>query len=406
MVFDAEAPLDVSQIARDGGAIVRDALRVQLARGQAIRVRLNRPQLVGVSSDGQAWVVHAADAAQSSPQPLTTMRNIADPARASVTVPFAEPGRLHRLVDPDAGDAVLAVTALLPARGFVKPQNFVEFAFLETVHGVAVQLNSDDVQAELASDKIVIGRPGGLTLSGVATTPERAVAATKTLLDVKTWREDRSVTSSSAATRYGPRSRRQRPTTASRRGSIWRGSTLRPGSIRKRRRPSTPSCSDQPAGSEDSNLLIVHALASILAGSPEQGLKDLENPAVGTGYNSRLWKAIAQARRGKWAEARELFKGVDYAIGALPLELQRIVIVDALRASLEVRDYAGVSSRFNELELVGIAPDQQGYLALLRGRMAHALGREKDALAEYRAAMHRPIAPRRRKPSSMRSNLR
>ena len=99
---------------------------------------------------------------------------------------------------------------------------------------------------------------------------------------------------------------------------------------------------------------------------------------------------MAHARLGKWAEARELFKGVDFAIGALPLELQRIAIVDALRASLEVRDYAGVSSRFNELEIVGIAPDQEGYLALLRGRMAQALGREKDALSDYRAAIASP----------------
>ncbi len=99
---------------------------------------------------------------------------------------------------------------------------------------------------------------------------------------------------------------------------------------------------------------------------------------------------MANARLGKWDKARELFKGVDFALGALPLELQRIAIIDALRAALEVRDYSGVSSRLNELELVGVAPDQQGYLALLRGRMAQALGREKDALADYRAAMASP----------------
>ena len=52
MVFDSEIPLDVSQIARDGGAIVRDALQMPLPRGQAVRVRLNRPQLVGVTGDG------------------------------------------------------------------------------------------------------------------------------------------------------------------------------------------------------------------------------------------------------------------------------------------------------------------------------------------------------------------
>ena len=134
----------------------------------------------------------------------------------------------------------------------------------------------------------------------------------------------------------------------------------------------------------------MHALACILAGSPEQGLKDLASPAVGAGYDSRLWRAMAHARLGKWAEARELFKGVDFALGALPLELQRIAVIDALRAALEVRDYAGVSTRLNELDIVGVAPEQEGYVALLRGRMAQALGRENDALVDYRRAIASP----------------
>jgi tetratricopeptide (TPR) repeat protein len=387
MVFDQEAPLDVSQIARDGGAIVRDALRVPLPRGQAIRVRLNRPQLVGVTGDGQSWVVHAADVSPSPPQPLSALRNIVEPSRASVTVPLTESGRVHRLVDPDAGDSTLIVTARLPARGFVKPQNFVEFALLETAHGLAVQLNSDDVQAELASDKVVIGRPGGLTLSAAEMMPERAVAATRALLDLNTWRADRAANF------------------IQRRDALWTQAAHASGEARvaarldlarfyiakgfyvEARAAIDAFLADQPAASEDSNILIVRALASILAGSPEHGLKDLANPAVGTGYDSRLWRAMALVRLGRWAEARELFKGVDFALGALPLELQRITIIDALRASLEVRDYAGVSSRLNELDIIGVASEQDGYVALLRGRMAQALGREKDALADYRRAI-------------------
>ena len=71
---------------------------------------------------------------------------------------------------------------------------------------------------------------------------------------------------------------------------------------------------------------MVHAVASILIGRPEQGLKDLANPVIGNGYNSQLWKALAFARQGKWAEAREKFKNVEFAITTLPVELQRIVI--------------------------------------------------------------------------------
>lgn len=385
MIFDSEMPLDVSQITRDGGAIVRDALRVPTQRGQAIRVRLNRPQLIGVSGDGQSWVVHAADVSPSSPQPLSATRNIAEPARASVTVPFDAPGRLHRLVDPDAGDAVLVVTGLLPARGFVKRQSFVEFALLESLHGVAVQLNSDDVQTELSADKIVIGRPGGLTLSAAEMAPERQATAAKTLLDVGSWREDRSANF------------------IERRDALWTQASQAAANARvaarldlarfyvangfyvEARSAIDAFMQEQPV--DDSNLMIMRALASILAGQAEQGLKDLASPAVGTGYDSRLWRAMAHARLGKWGEARELFKGVDYALGALPLELQRIALVDALRAALEVRDYSGVSSRLNELEIIGISSDQHGYLALLRGRMAQALGREKGALIDYRTAI-------------------
>ena len=48
------------------------------------------------------------------------------------------------------------MTALGPARGFVKAQDFVEFRALASTHGVAVQPLADDLSAELAADKIVV----------------------------------------------------------------------------------------------------------------------------------------------------------------------------------------------------------------------------------------------------------
>ncbi len=67
---------------------------------------------------------------------------------------------------------------------------------------------------------------------------------------------------------------------------------------------------------------MVHAIACILIGRPGQGLKDLASPAIGNNYDSQLWKALAYARQGKWADAREKFKNVEFAIASLPLELQ------------------------------------------------------------------------------------
>ncbi len=137
-------------------------------------------------------------------------------------------------------------------------------------------------------------------------------------------------------------------------------------------------------------MLMLHAVATIVIGRTEQGLKDLANPAVGTNYDSHLWKALALARQAKWAEAREKFKNVEFAITTLPLELQRIVISEALRASLEVKDYSGAAKRSSDMDVVGIPPDLKPAISVLRGRLAEALGHDKDAQTLYQFAIESP----------------
>ena len=145
--------------------------------------------------------------------------------------------------------------------------------------------------------------------------------------------------------------------------------------------------SETKQGSEEAAVLMVHAMASILIGRPERALKDLANPVIGNSYDSQLWKGFAFARQGKWADAREKFKNVEFAIASLPLDLQRIVTTDAMRASLEVKDYAGASRRRSELDVIGVPPRVKPGIAVLRGRLAEALGHDKDALDDYKFAV-------------------
>jgi hypothetical protein len=82
------------------------------------------------------------------------------------------------------------VTAMPPSRGFIRRQDFVEVSLLETIHGVAIRPNSDDVTAEIASDKVILGRPGGLTLSPADTGAERASTVLRPILDLDEWRRN------------------------------------------------------------------------------------------------------------------------------------------------------------------------------------------------------------------------
>ncbi|GCC48709.1 hypothetical protein chiPu_0032699, partial [Chiloscyllium punctatum] len=187
MVFDTPEAIDVDPIRAKGGALISDVSRIALENGQAVRFRLNRPQMPSLESDdrsrGVSWTLTFADRVQKPPLPLSVVRNISEPSLANVSVPLANPGQLHRLVDPDAGDTLWIVTAPPPTRGIIKRQDFVELSLLESIHGVVVHPNADDVRAEVGADKVMLGRPGGLTLSSADVAAERATAAVKPLFD-------------------------------------------------------------------------------------------------------------------------------------------------------------------------------------------------------------------------------
>ncbi|GLH79660.1 hypothetical protein SSBR45G_45690 [Bradyrhizobium sp. SSBR45G] len=399
MVFDSTKPLDVEPIRAKGGAIIGEANRMPLDKGQAIRIRLNRPQMHSLGSDdgGRSWTLSFADKGQTSQQPLMVMRNVTDPALANVMVPLANPGAgmLHRLTDPDAGDTLLVVTAPPPIRGFIKRQDFVDLSLLDSVHGIAVRPNSDDVAVEIAPDKVILGRPGGLTLSSIGFSPERAPTAVRPMFDIDEWQQNQTqpfLARQDMLIKVAANAEPERRAQA--RLALARFYMAR-GMYPEARGMTNLMISDGDPRTDDTAMLMIHAVASILMGRPDQGLKDLANSSIGNNFDSQMWKGLAFARQGKFADAREKLKNVEFAIASLPLDLQRIVIADAMKSALEIKDFAGAAKRRAELDVIGVSADMKPDVAVLRGRLAEAMAQEKDALDEYRSAINsndRPAA--------------
>ena len=393
LVLDSKKPINVETIRGQGGSAVADVSVVPQESGQAIRFRLNRPQLPSLFGEDLAtatnWTVTFADTVHTPSLGLTAIRNIADPALANVAVPLPKAGLLHRFVDPDAGDTLLVVTARPPARGFIKRQDFVELSLLESIHGIAIRPSSDEVTADVGPDKVILGKPGGLTLSPADTGAERASTAVRPIFDLGEWRKnqegnfntrlDALIEAAGAAAAGGVDQRRSARTDLAR-FYMSRGMYSEAAGVLDL------ALADAKAGSEDPPALVVHALANILSGRLERALKDLASPAIGANYDSQLWRAMVSLRQGKWADAREKFKSSEFAVTSLPIDLQRIVITEALHASIEVKDYPGAAKRASELDVIGVAPEQQAAVDVLRARLAEGLGHDKDALDDYKRA--------------------
>ncbi|NEW90594.1 tetratricopeptide repeat protein [Rhodopseudomonas sp. BR0M22] len=389
LVLDNTAPFDLSAIRREGSAVVADASRVTLANGQAIRIRLNRPQIATLGEEdgsGRSWSVTLADAGRSASRPLTAVRNISDPGRASVSVALPALGQVQHLVDPDAGDTLTVVTALPPPRGFIKRQNFVEFSLLESIHGVVIDLKSDDVRVETTADAVVLTRPGGLTLSSAPESNGDA-SAERPFFDVRQWEKDQTGSFNEALdARLKASSVAGGDDKLPARLDLARFYMAR-GLYQEAKGVLDLALSASKPGQEDPAAMMGHAAASALMWRPDQTLKDVANPAIASTYDAQMWKGVALARQGKWPEAREKLKSVQFAVTALPLDIQRAVLAAAMRASLEVRDYAGAAKLSSDFDLVGVSPEIKPQVAFMRGWLDEALGREPDALKKYKDAM-------------------
>jgi len=139
---------------------------------------------------GIEWTLTFADRVAAPPLPLMVLRqHHRSRARqcqraAGEPRPVVQTGRSRRRRYAAGGHRAAA------GRGFIKRQDFVELSLLESGHGVVVHPNSDDISAEVGSDK-GNARPAGRTDIVIAdVAAERATAAVRPLFDAIEWRKN------------------------------------------------------------------------------------------------------------------------------------------------------------------------------------------------------------------------
>ena len=389
LVFDTPSAIAVNALTNDQSKTIRGADVIRTREGQVVRIKLARPRLATAGVEGLNWTIELGDVVLAPTTPLTITHSAMGPGHASSVIAFDQPRRLHRLSDPEIGDSLFVVTALGPARGFLRGQDFVEFRALASVHGVAIQPLADDLTAEILSDKIVIARPNGLILSAVGGQKE-VIAATPgyqpTLFNAESWGANRAApfdkrqTELVIAAAMAPDDKRRFARLELAR--FYLGRELFP----EARAVLDVALQDDKPKPDDASGLVLRAVANVMMDRGAEALKDLSSPVIGNRSDAALWRALAYARQGKWAEARADLKAAEATIALLPQELQRVVIKQALLAAIEVKDFAEASRLMNDFETLGITDGLKPAVSVLSGRLAEGLGRLSDALTAYRGA--------------------
>lgn len=386
IVFDSNAAIDLSALQSDAGRTIRGVQFSRNGGADVVRIRLDHPHLSSLVTEGGGWTLTLGDTVFDPTRALDIDRNMIGPNRNTVSIPFKEPHQLHRIRDPQAGDDLLIVTGFAPARGFINEQDFVEFHALASTQGVAVEPLADDLNVELAADKIVVSRPNGLTLSRALQSVQHGDALHPVMFDAQLWNIDRQAPYSErqskliAAAAAAPARRRLLPRLDLARFYIARGMYPEAKGVLD------VALAEKHPVTEDASTDVLRAVTEVMMNRPDDALKDLANPSVGDQDDAPLWRALAYSCQGKWAQARDTFKTVEASVATLPIELQRLALRSELRASIEVGDFAGGADELNELETIGVPRELQPSVSVLIGRLDEGMGRRDEALAAYRTA--------------------
>ncbi|HVG52374.1 MAG TPA: tetratricopeptide repeat protein, partial [Xanthobacteraceae bacterium] len=354
-----------------------------------IRIKLDRPRLISAVADDSTWTIDIGDVATNPSQPIAILRSLVTDKRASVQVPFDDVQKVRRISDADVGDDIMVVTALGPARGLPKTQEFVDFRALASLQGLVIQEIADDLTVDVAPDKVLIARPSGLTLTSSSPAGRRSGSLRPSLFDSQQWGFDRQAAFPD---------RQLGLLTAAAQASEAKRNAFRVDLARfyfaREMYPEAKAVldvalQDERPTADDTIGLVMRGVAKIYMGRPDDALKDLNNPLVGNQNDAPLWRAFAQARQGKWTEAREGLRRAESVLSSLPLELQRDIMLEGTLASVEVRDFPVAESQLEELETLGSVADVPR-VSILTGRIREGLNQTAEALAAYRAAADSP----------------
>lgn len=386
LVFDSKAAIRLGALQKPMPGLRDVALTHGDDKETVIRLKLDRPRFVSAAADETSWIITIADTLTRPPLPLPIVRSLVGKSRADIVVPFMHASAVHHLRDPEIGDRLTVITAPPPARGFLTERHFVELRALATGQGVVVRPLADDLEAKIAPDKIVLSRPGGLALSTPGlVAQEAATAAPNITFDPQVWGFDRHApfiereAELIRAAAGAPEGKRWAPRLELARFYIAREMAVEAKGVLD------VALSDQK-NKDDVTGSILSAVCNIMLRRPDEAMKALSAPRIGAQQDAEIWRGIALAKAGQWVEARTHFKNLDAGLATLPLELQRMVLQEALRAAIEVRDYTGAGKLAHDLEALGVSPDMQAETAVLIGRLDEGLGRKQDALAKYQAA--------------------
>ncbi|WP_428697675.1 hypothetical protein [Stappia sp.] len=401
LVFDTADPIDI----RGMRSVLADRIEAveSTASGdwQTIRIDLDRDALATIGVDGSSWIMTIGDTILEPSRPLTLERAVRGDGGATIAIPFKAPAQVRSVPDPFVGDRVSVVTGFGPARGVLKPQSFTEFDALMSAHGVAVLPKADDLEVKIEGDAIILERPRGLAVSQGnlsqgskvlqpvvdPSTPGHVDLGNLMSSDTQDFLQ--KIKEMEYRTANTPEENRRVPRMELSRFYLAHGFAHEALGLMRLAE------GDDPALTRDPSFNLLMGAAQALAVRPKEAMGYLNQGELVDNADAAVWRTITSAQLRDWTAARHNMSRGRAVVGNYPEIIQIEFNLAAAETMVEVHDYGQAAAVLSEIDPSLATPRQAARYDIIRGELADASGRSREALTAFdlvQRSTERPLA--------------
>jgi hypothetical protein len=383
LVFAGATKFDLDSLRAKSQGVLSAIDVVPAGTGSALRLIVADGLNPSVRRAGNSWIVDLKRVAPTPDAPITV-----DP-RPSANLPSVEL-HVHQAVaplsikDPVMGDTLLVVPVGELGRGIDAARSFVDFRLLESVQGIVIRPNADDLVVLPDTDAVQISRPHGLALSNEQ---DRLLGGMPTdvhrLFDFAAWngpdtesfierrkKLERAAADAAPAARTVPRLDLARFYFA----HLFAAETL--GVLAQIEH-------DDPGSATDRGFQALKGAACYLADEPDCAKKQLNLATFDNEPEIALWRGALDADLADWNNAAREFTNSIGVISTYPKALRDRFALTAAEAMIET-DRGSAAGPLLDTVLKDLPSASDKAMAeYLSGRREQQLGQLEPALEEW-----------------------
>jgi hypothetical protein len=383
LVFAGATKFDLDSLRAKSQGVLSAIDVVPAGAGSALRLVVADGLNPSVRRAGNSWIVDLKRVAPTPDAPISV-----DP-RPSANLPSVD---LHvhqaaaplSIKDPVMGDTLVVVPVGELGRGIDAARSFVDFRLLESVQGIVIRPNTDDLVVLPDTDAVQVTRPHGLALSnehdrllgGVPTDLHR-------LFDFSAWngpdtesfierrkKLERAAADAAPAARTVPRLDLARFYFA----HLFAAEAL--GVLAQIEH-------DDPASATDRGIQALKGAACYLADEPDCASKQLNLATFDNEPEIALWRGALAADLADWNTAAREFTNSIGVISTYPKVLRDRFALIAAEAMLETDHGSAAGPLLDTVLKDQPSASDKAMAQYLSGRREQELGQLEPALEEW-----------------------